>query len=281
MRYVVLACDYDGTLARHGQVDEPTLAALKKLRASGRKLLLVSGREMKDLEQVFPAVELFDLIVVENGGVLYDPAKRQDRMLAEAPPEAFVQRLRELKVEPLSVGKVVVATWEPHETTVLQVIRELGLELQVIFNKGAVMVLPSGINKGSGLQAALDELQLSPHNVVGIGDAENDHAFLLACECSAAVANALPTLKERVDVVTKGSHGEGVREIIEALLEDDLRQLDTLITRHDLILGEADGRKIRVNAARSSFLIAGPSGSGKSTSVGSILEQLAEQGYQF
>ena len=105
MRYVVLACDYDGTLARHGHVDEPTLAALKKLRASGRKLLLVSGREIKDLRQVFPAVELFDLVVAENGGVLYDPAKRQSRNLAEPPPPRFVERLRQLKVEPLSVAK--------------------------------------------------------------------------------------------------------------------------------------------------------------------------------
>ena len=60
----------------------------------------------------------------------------------------------------------------------LDTIRDLGLELQVIFNKGAVMVLPAGVNKASGLAAALADLGLSPHNVVGVGDAENDHAFL-------------------------------------------------------------------------------------------------------
>ena len=48
----------------------------------------------------------------------------------------------------------------------------------MIFNKGAVMILPSGVNKATGLAAALEELGLSPHNVVGVGDAENDHAFL-------------------------------------------------------------------------------------------------------
>jgi len=282
MRYVVLACDYDGTLARHGHVDEPTLAALKKLRASGRKLLLVSGREIKDLRQVFPAVELFDLVVAENGGVLYDPAKRQSRNLAEPPPPRFVERLRQLKVEPLSVGEVVVATWEPQETTVLKVIRELGLELQMIFNKGAVMVLPSGVNKGSGLKVALEELQLSSHNVVGIGDAENDNAFLESCECSVAVANALPMLKEGVDIVTQRDHGEGVAEIIQGLLADDLRSIDQRISRHDLIIGKcADGRDVRLNPARSSVLVAGPSGSGKSTVVLGILEQLVNCGYQF
>jgi len=50
------------------------------------------------------------------------------------------------------------------------------------------MVLPAGINKASGLPAALARLRLSPLNVVGIGDAENDTAFLQACGCAVAVA---------------------------------------------------------------------------------------------
>src|SRR5207302_6436284 len=116
---------------------------------------------------------------------------------------------------PVSVGRVIVATWQPHEHAVLEAIHELGLELQVIFNKGAVMVLPAGVNKATGLAAALEEMGLSPHNAVGVGDAENDHAFLGLCECSAVVANALPSLKERADLVTRGDHGAGVVELIE------------------------------------------------------------------
>src|SRR4051812_48531875 len=41
MHFHALAVDYDGTIAHHGRVDEITLNALKKLRESGRKLLLV------------------------------------------------------------------------------------------------------------------------------------------------------------------------------------------------------------------------------------------------
>src|SRR5688572_9915111 len=176
MRYLALATDYDGTLAHHGSVDEATLAALHQVRASGRKLLLVTGRELPDLLQVFPHVELFDRIVVENGALLYCPATRQERLLCEGPAAEFVERLRAKQVAPLSVGRAIVATWEPNETVVLDTIRELGLELHVIFNKGAVMVLPSGVNKETGMRAALTELGLSVHNVVGAGDAENDHA---------------------------------------------------------------------------------------------------------
>src|SRR5256714_5392075 len=202
MRFLVLAADYDGTLATEGKVDDSTLDALECLRASGRKLILVTGRHLPDICRVFPPLDLFDRVIVENGGMLYRPQTREQKLLTEPPNQRFVSLLQERGV-PFSAGQTIVATWKPHEDEVLKAIRDLGLELQVIFNKGAVMVLPSGVNKGTGLAHALDELGLSPHNTVGVGDAENDHAFLALCECSVAVENALPTLKERADVVTR------------------------------------------------------------------------------
>jgi hypothetical protein len=147
MRYVVLAADYDGTLASDGVVEDETLAALGRLRSSGRKLVLVTGRELEGLLRLFPQVDLFDRIVAENGAVVYCPYDRQVEILGDAPPEPFVTALRTRDVVPLSIGHVIVATWEPNETVVLETIRDLGLELHVIFNKGAVMVLPPGVNK--------------------------------------------------------------------------------------------------------------------------------------
>src|SRR3989337_801534 len=199
MRYLALCTDYDGTIAHHGIVDEATIDALTRLRQSGRKLIMVTGREIGDLIAIFPRLDLFELVVAENGALLYRPQTREERPLGDAPLPEFVAALQARGVAPLSVGRTLVATFEPHEQTVLEVIRDLGLELQVIFNKGAVMVLPSGLNKASGLKAALMELNLSVHNTVGVGDAENDHAFLSICECSVAVANALPAVKERAD----------------------------------------------------------------------------------
>src|SRR5437868_9727836 len=108
------------------------------------------------------------------------------------------------------------------EEQALAAIRESGLELQVIFNKDALMILPCGTNKMTGLSSALEELQLSRHNVVGIGDAENDHAFLSWCECGVAVANAIPALKNGADLVTTADHGGGVVELIEKLIQNDL-----------------------------------------------------------
>ncbi|WP_414570246.1 HAD family hydrolase [Nostoc sp. CCY 9925] len=220
MHYSVLATDYDGTLATDNHVNENTLAALSRLRSSGYKLILVTGRQLDELLQVFVHIDLFDYVVAENGALLYSPATCQKKLLGSQPSAEFINALRDRQVKPVSVGRVIVATWRPHETTVLETICHLGLKLQVILNKGAVMVLPSGINKATGLAAALDEMQLSPENVVGIGDAENDHDFLSFCGYSVAVANALPTLKERVDFVTHGSRGDGVIELIEKLIAE-------------------------------------------------------------
>ncbi|MCG3114589.1 MAG: HAD-IIB family hydrolase [Candidatus Manganitrophus sp. SA1] len=282
MRYYALATDYDGTLATEGRVDEATLEALERLRNSGRRLILVTGRELDELLQVFPQVDLFESVVAENGALLYRPATREIKLLAEAPPERFAQSLRARGVGPLAVGRVIVATWTPHETAVLETIRELGLELQVIFNKGAVMVLPSGVNKATGLAAALEELGLSPHNAVGVGDAENDHAFLHLCEASVAVANALPSLKEQADWVTRGSRGAGVTELIDHLLAADLTDLEPRLTRHEIPLGQREGGEtVRLKPYGVSVLLAGTSGGGKSTFATGFLERLSEQGYQF
>ena len=223
MHYLALATDYDGTIAHHGRVDDATLAALQRARASGRKLLLVTGRELPSLHDTFAHVALFDLVVAENGALLYWPASGHERALCEPPSADFVLGLRGRGVHPLSVGRVIVATFEPHETTVLELIRELGLEYQVIFNKGAVMVLPSGVNKASGLAAALDEMKIAPDRVVAVGDAENDHALLGLVGFGAAVANALPALKERADYVCAADHGAGVAELVDLLVEHDLR----------------------------------------------------------
>ncbi len=212
-----LATDFDGTLAHNGTVSASTLAALQRLKHTGFRLILVTGRELNDLAAIFPELGWFDLAVMENGAVLFDPATGKTEALAEPPPTDFVARLHERGL-PLSLGKVIVATWEPHETVVLEAIKDLGLELQVIFNKGAVMILPSGVNKATGLKAALQRLHLEPRQVAGIGDAENDHAFLEICGYPVAVANALPALRAKAAYVTEGDHGDGVAELIERML---------------------------------------------------------------
>jgi hypothetical protein len=278
--FLAIAADYDGTTAEDGVVHAGTLAALQRFKETGRRLMLVTGRELSDLESVCPDLPIFDRVVAENGALIYDPASKEQRLIAPPPPPIFVERLIERGIQPLSVGRSIVATWQPNETAVLEVIRDLGLELQIIFNKGAVMVLPAGVNKAVGLAVALRELELSAHNVVAVGDAENDHAFMRACGCSAAVANALPLLKDAADIVLNGARGAGVVELVERICADDAALIPA--ARHGIPLGTVEERtEVLIEPHRGSVLIAGQSGIGKSTLATALTEKMLEREFQF
>jgi hydroxymethylpyrimidine pyrophosphatase-like HAD family hydrolase len=281
MRYIALAVDFDGTIAHDSLCPAHVVDALKRLRDTGRRLLLVTGRELPELLSIFPEIGIFDRVVVENGALLYRPASGETQELGDPPPPAMIELLKARRV-PLSVGQSIVATVEPHETAVLEVIRDLGLERQVIFNKGAVMILPAGVNKATGLAIALKELGLSARNVVACGDGENDHALLDSSEYSVAVANAIPTLKDRADRVTVAKRGDGILEVIADLMEHDLARTPPKKPRRVVTLGKDEqGNAVTVPAAGVSMLVTGGARSGKSSFVIRILDRLADCGYQY
>ena len=210
MRYRTLATDYDGTIAHDGRVDADTLAALERVRAAGLRLLLVTGREPDDLFDTFIASRCSSASWRRTAGCwsIRRPAwSGRSRRRAAATVAALVSAN-----VPISVGHTIIATGSPHEQTVLEAIRETGVEWHVILNKGSVMILPAGVTKATGLRIALDELGLSAADTIGVGDAENDQAFLSGCGLGVAVANALPALKEEAALVTAGAQrGRGRR----------------------------------------------------------------------
>lgn len=280
MHLAAFAFDYDGTLARHGRVEDSTLEALRRLKAAGPRLLLISGRTLPDLQRAFPRYELFDALVAENGALLSRPLQHEERSLAPAPPPQLLAALRRRQVQPLSVGRSIIATWQPNEIQVLDAIRECGLEWQIIFNKGAVMCLPPGINKASGLRAALDVLELSPLNVLGVGDAENDFAMLAACGYRVAVANAVDAIKASADIVTQGEYGAGVVELIDRFLADPAYGLTRDVRRHDVAIGrDVKGQELLI-PPDAAVLISGSSGGGKSRLATLLIERLLEHGFQ-
>ena len=236
MIFAALAADYDGTLAENGHVAASTMEALRRLKSAGMRLIVVTGRWLEDLQHAFDAEDLIDAVVAENGAVVFLPKVELTLQIGGPPPHALVQILHDRGV-PHSIGRGIISTSQPHQMTALEAIRELGLDWHVVLNKGAAMVLPPGVNKATGLKAALVELELSPQAVVGIGDAENDQAFLAWCGCSVAVANALPALKAAADLITKGEDGAGVRELIDSWLRDEELAFGELVRRKLDVVG--------------------------------------------
>ena len=272
-----LAVDYDGTIAHDNRVAPETFAALARVRESGRKVLLVTGRMLPDLRNVCPEVDdTFDAVVAENGALLYVPARREIKALGDGPEQTLVAALRRREV-PFDLGSAILATSEDYAEAALAAIRETGVERTLVFNKGALMLLPGGVTKGTGLLAALAMMELSPHNTVAIGDAENDHAFLSLAECAVAVADAIPALRERADYVTRGGAGVGVVEFIETHILHDLVQLVPRLERHALTVGRtAEGLPVQLAAHTTRLLLVGGSESGKSAFTGVLVEHLLE-----
>jgi hypothetical protein len=280
MRYLALATDYDETLATSGALSDETVNALRELRRSGRRVLLLTGRTLAELSSVCRQLELFDAIVLENGAVLYMPASRHSTQLCPATARALVPWLERHEVEPIIQGQALVATRRPHEMVVLEALRDLGLELQILFNGNAVLVLPSGVNKGSGLKAMLRNFGLSVHEVVGIGNGANDHSFLEICECAVAVDNAISSLKAKVDFCTRAAAGRGVVELIEELMATDLANRTPGGGGDVLVLAESETGPVTFPPYGQNIVISGPSSAGKSTFATGLIERLIERHYQ-
>jgi hypothetical protein len=143
------------------------------------------------------------------------------------------------------------------------------------------MVLPPGVNKAAGLERALLRIGLSPHEVVGVGNAENDHSFLDICECSVAVANSVEAIQAKVDFTTHAPDGAGVAELVEELVTTDLVHRKPGGPGDVVVLAtHEDGTPITFQPYGQNILVSGASGAGKSTFATGLIERLLDRNYQ-
>jgi hydroxymethylpyrimidine pyrophosphatase-like HAD family hydrolase len=271
-----VAVDYDGTLTEGARPADDVLEAIAAVRAAGRRVVLVTGRILPELRGQFPDVDAhFDVVVAENGAVLH--SEGVTRALTAPVPVALDEALVGRGI-PFRRGLVLLACDGEHDVALLEELRRLGLDCQIARNRDQLMVLPAGVTKGSGVTDALAELGISRHSAVAIGDAENDHTLLEACELGVAVANAVPSLKEAADVVLAEPAGAGVREFLCGPLLGG--ELAATPRRWQVELGvAADGTAVAIPASRINLLVTGGSGSGKSYAAGFLAERLVALGY--
>jgi hydroxymethylpyrimidine pyrophosphatase-like HAD family hydrolase len=228
MRHRVLACDYDGTLATDGVCSPATIVALERIAGAGMRLILVTGRTSEELEAVFDRNDLFDAIVVENGAVVIETASGDQTVLAPRLPRVLVEELERTGVHPLVIGRVLCSTDVSQRPKLLAAIAKLGIDRQVVRNRDSAMVLPPGISKRTGFEVALRSIDELAGATVAVGDGENDVALFAVAGVSVAVANAVDVLKERADVVLAQPNGQGIADLVAALLAGDLGALTAL-----------------------------------------------------
>lgn len=278
MRFTVLALDYDGTIARDGVLDPDVRSAIAEVRAHGITVMLVTGRILDELRRVAGDLRFVDAVVAENGAVLAFPGRGQASVLAPAVPAALADEIVRRGV-PITTGHSVIESEARFAPVILEAIRKLELPYVILFNRGRLMALPTGVNKASGFREALRTLRLSPHNAIAIGDAENDHDLLEVAELGVAVAWGSTALQARADEVLPGDGPQAVAEYIRHVGAHP-RLSPARVGRRRLMLGrDGKGRPVSLAVRGRNLLVAGDPKSGKSWAAGLLCEQLIEHRY--
>ena len=279
MIWKALACDYDGTIASNDRIGAEALAALRAARAAGLRLILVTGRTFFELLRVCETIDLFDAVVAENGGVLYFPARGVLRDHAPPPPPRLLAEL-DARGIPFQVGRVIVGTWRAEEARVRDTLRTLGMRMAIAYNRAAVMLLPPGISKGDGVRQAVRALGLAHHDVLALGDAENDLDLFAACGWTGCPVNAVPELKDRADFIFPGENGSGVARAIAGPILGNLLPV-ARSPRHRLALGwvAETAEPVEIPERGVNVLIQGDPLSGKSWLAGVLIERLLGRRY--
>ena len=274
----VFACDFDGTGAATGRLAPEIALVLRAARSQGYTTLLVTGRVLEDLQAADVDFGAFDAVVAENGAIVWLPLPNRTVQLGTPPPDEFLAELRARSV-PYHAGAVVVGTWDRHAGDVLRLIRRFGLASQLVFNRDAMMILPSGVDKAVGVEHALRELNRSARNLVVFGDAENDRALLEAAEVGIAARGAVASIARIADDTLSHPGPPGVAQYIQGILDRGGHVATP--PRQRIILGvDEAGRPISLPGSGTNVMISGDPRSGKSWLVGLIAERLVERGYR-
>ncbi len=278
MKFSALALDYDGTIAGNGGIDPAVRAAIADARQRGIVVVLVTGRRLPDLRHAAGDLSCFDVVVGENGAVLEFPSTGRHVRLGHPPSELVLDEFKRRGIDVVA-GESVIEARASAAAPILEVVRALEQPLVLLFNRSRLMVLPQAIAKSTGLRQALRALRVSIHNAVGIGDAENDHDLLDACEVGVAVEWGSPALRAVADEIIHGTAPAAVADYIMRIVRQP-RLSAGQMGRRRLYLGrQHDGEPVSLAVRGRTIVIAGEPGTGKSWLAGLICEQLILQSY--
>jgi len=274
----VIACDFDGTGAVDGHPAPELYAALAAARAQGIVTLLVTGRVLEDVQRACEELSPFDAVVAENGAIVQLCGLGRTIQIGEPPSEHFLGELRAQGI-PFHIGAVIVGTWEQHANKLLELVRRFGIDGQLIFNRAALMLLPSGINKAVGIRRALDALARSERNLIAFGDAENDIPMLVGAELGVAARGSVPAVSALADDSISQPGGAGVAHYIRRVIER--RGILATPCRRAVTIGSnATGTAVTLPGSGCNLVISGDPRSGKSWIAGLLAEKLIEDGYR-
>ena len=190
------------------------LAFARKFLELGNEVI-VTGRRWEELGHVVSEVlPLTDRAVCEEGGVLVNVGTGELTLLAEPAERDLITALRAAGVPDLDIGHVVIGAPTTSLDVVTEVRDRVGSQRRVIINKGSIALAPAGCDKGTGLRAAIADLQLEGWAIIAIGDASNDVAMFDVATIAVGVANSDDAVRASGVQLTTASFGLGVAEAL-------------------------------------------------------------------
>jgi Cof subfamily protein (haloacid dehalogenase superfamily) len=253
----LLALDIDDTLVTHlGSVNERVVDAVGRATAAGINVVLSTGRTISTTAPIARALGLDGWAVCSNGAMLamvepetiietvtFDPRSVLDRIVALLPGAVYAVEdthgvfhatrifgagslglsLREVPFEHLlkePVVRLVVRSDEHVETGFGEIVEQMGLHT-VIFGVGDTAWMdigPTGVSKATMLARLCTRLDINPARTVAVGDSWNDIDMLTWAGTGVAMGSAPRSVTNAADATTDATPGDGVAEVIDALL---------------------------------------------------------------
>ncbi len=212
----VLATDYDRTLTDTDLVlNRETIRAVDEASDAGLGIIIVSGRGVRFMRNLTDRFRHIDALVAENGAVVV--CNGHVEKLQERAGEKIAMQLMQHHV-PFVKGQVISYIQKGHLEEAEKAVDSMGGIAKLVKNIDSGMVLPSNVDKDVGLLSALEKLGFSASETAVVGDGENDAAMFAGPFLRVALKNSVPQLTGRADAITDGAGGEGVRELISAIL---------------------------------------------------------------
>lgn len=243
----LVALDIDGTLVDAvGRMPDDLRDAVRAIADAGVPVVLSTGRSWLATEPIAEHIGLPPgFSVVSNGAMVvrnppleivfeerFDPAPTLEKVVQRVPqariavqdglhwrvsrefPEGELQG--EVVVEPIEelasrpVSRIVIRDPDSTDQDFLAQIGDLGLhEVSYFIGWSAWLdIAPEGVDKAHGLQRVVDELGISPADVLALGDGRNDHEMLTWAGRGVAMGDAAEETKAFADAVA-GPFEEG------------------------------------------------------------------------
>ena len=224
-----IAIDIDGTITDDSKVlHTGAIESLRRIEAAGIPVILCTGNVRAIVYGLWRFIKLSGVMVCENGGVIWHP-NSEPLLRADGNEAKNAAKWLSRKIEGLDEQGITTNAWRESEWCLktdedLDAIRdELSnsqwSHLSVVKTGFAIHLMEPWINKGEGLTVGLEMMNISPEDVLAIGDAPNDIPMFELVHHSIAVGGSFPSLQKVASITSDLPHGAAIEPVINEIIE--------------------------------------------------------------